>query len=49
MILIIVPEAGYDTYTRENRLIAEKQRQKFTNGRGEKLDRNADASSGNNI
>ncbi len=39
-ILKIVPGAGYDTYTREYRPIAEKQRQKLTNGKGEKLDRN---------
>jgi hypothetical protein len=43
VILKIVPEAGYETRTRENRPIAEKQRHKLTNGRGEKLDRYSEA------
>ncbi len=37
VILKIVPEAGYDTYTGENRQIAKKQRRKSTNCRGENL------------
>jgi hypothetical protein len=38
VILKIVPEADYVKYTGENLPIAEKQRQKWTNGREEKLD-----------
>jgi hypothetical protein len=38
VILKIVPEAGFDVYTGENRPIAVKQRRKPTSGRGEKLD-----------
>jgi hypothetical protein len=45
VILKIVPGAGYGTYS-ENRPIADKQRQKSTNGREETLDRDSDASSG---
>jgi hypothetical protein len=39
----MVPEAGNETHTRENRPTAEKQRHKLTNGRGEKLDRYSEA------
>jgi hypothetical protein len=46
VIFNIVPEAGHDTYIGENRPITEKQRQKLTNGREEKLEKNSDAASG---
>jgi hypothetical protein len=46
VILNIVPEAGHDTYIGENRPIAEKQRQKLTTDREEKLEKNSDAASG---
>ncbi len=41
----IVPKADYDTFTGENPPIAEKQRQKWTNGREKKLYINSDAAS----
>jgi hypothetical protein len=42
MVLKIVLEAGHDTYTGENRPVAENRRRKSTIGREEKLDRNYD-------
>jgi len=41
-----VSGAGYGICTEENRLIADKQRQKSTNGREETLDRVSNVSSG---
>jgi hypothetical protein len=46
VILKIVPEAGYDTYTGENRSIEEKPRRKLANGKEEKLDRHSDPTFG---
>ncbi len=46
MTLKTVSGAGHGTCNEENRPIADKQRQKSTNGREETLDRDSDASSG---
>jgi hypothetical protein len=43
VIMKMVPEAGYETHTRENRPLAEKQKHKLTDGRGEKLDIHSEA------
>jgi hypothetical protein len=49
VILKIVTEADYDTYTGENRSIEEKPRRKLANGRKEKLDIHSDPAIGKYI